>query len=529
MSEIDDAAASGVTATKAPTRQAVETRSENSTTVSTASPVQQTLRTEPRNTNKRPGSAKMTSMTIKGGRKAAPKNTRTRLKQLFAEKGFCYFCPGVTKDCTGYISHPHKPVFHGHLGAWVPARVKCSTCTRRQASAKLMCIACRLAPDHCKCSLEAVQAAKHAKVGPHDVWQKLRTVRQRRVVYAVLCATCSKHKWVFARMPELTTRWPQKYCQVCQTRRSLGLQVCMRCALTVAACRCREARASTAVANGESSEATEGPGFVSVPFRSNCALLLKWVTDHAGEFPLRDGRRANEKALSQWIHHMRQASKAGCLNRTQRQLLDSIPGLAAQVPDSMWERRCAELRAWLEKHQRKNANEQDEWIYPRKDAENEYERQLGNWLHNNRKWQRAAKSTKDHFDPGMRQKHLEALPGWSSRQIGEEEKRTFACAGPCGRLLDEASFTENQRQQGCRRKCIDCCQSQGRPRSETQKCEGACQKELSKDMFAIRQWHRNERICKTCTATTKKGAQKRTSSQVNQAQASERPKKSKKK
>ena len=108
----------------------------------------------------------------------------------------------------------------------------------------------------------------------------------------------------------------------------------------------------------------------------------------------------------------------------------------------MWERRCAELRAWLEKHRRQKPDGQEEWIYPRKEADNEYERQLGKWLDNNSRWQRAAKSSRDHFDPGTRQQHLEALPGWSSGQTTAKEKRTLACAGACGRLLDEDSFTE---------------------------------------------------------------------------------------
>ena len=140
-----------------------------------------------------------------------------------------------------------------------------------------MCIASRLTPDCCECTLEVVQAAKREGLGPHDVWAKLKTMRQRRIVYMVLCATCSQQRWAFHSLPQPSTQWPRKYCGVCKSAKSLALQICVRCTFTVAACQCR-AKSNSPLANKiENKETAEGPGFVSEAFCSKVALLQAWV------------------------------------------------------------------------------------------------------------------------------------------------------------------------------------------------------------------------------------------------------------
>ena len=142
--------------------------------------------------------------------------------------------------------------------------------------------------------------------------------------------------------------------------------------------------------------------------------------------------------------------------------------------------------------------------------------------------QAQASGTKGHSDAQARQKHLEALPGWSHRDMETEKQQRYQCAGTCGQMLGRESFTDTQWLQGVRKKCIDCCQNSGRPRvntqSQRQKCQGSCGQDLSKDMFAARQWHANERICKACAATKRTG--KRT--QENVAHASSKSKRTKK-
>ena len=151
----------------------------------------------------------------------------------------------------------------------------------------------------------------------------------------------------------------------------------------------------------ENKETKEGPGFVSEAFRSRCALLQTWMTKHAGEQPIRGGSRTNEKILSKWVNHVRQAWKANCLNRTQLELLQSISGLSVTVTDRVWESTCAKLRCWLEKHCSKNSKGEEQWSYPRRKSEDEEEKHLAKWLDNNQRWQEEAQSSKTHFERSM--------------------------------------------------------------------------------------------------------------------------------
>ena len=116
------------------------------------------------------------------------------------------------------------------------------------------------------------------------------------------------------------------------------------------------------------------------------------------------------------------------------------------------------------------------------------------------------------FNVEARQKHLEALPGWSHGGMETKSQQRYQCAGTCGQMLGRESFTDTQWLQGVRKKCIDCCQNSGRPRvntqSQRQKCQGSCGQDLSKDMFAARQWHRNERICIACNRRPRVDTQK---------------------
>ena len=139
-------------------------------------------------------------------------------------------------------------------------------------------------------------------------------------------------------------------------------------------------------------ETTEGPGFVSQAFRNNLALLETWVAAHAGELPLRHGKRDNETKLSEWIHRIRKAHKARCLNLTQLDLLKSIPSISIEHADAAWEKTCVELRSWLEKHHRTNEDGSNTWQYPRQHAEDTTERKLADWLKHNRRWQNEAAS-----------------------------------------------------------------------------------------------------------------------------------------
>ena len=207
----------------------------------------------------------------------------------------------------------------------------------------------------------------------------------------------------FHRFPPLATRWPRKYCQVCKKIRSLGLQVCLRCTLTVAACQCPAKIANAATMNVVDNETTEGPGFVSQAFRNNLALLETWVAAHAGELPLRHGKRDNETKLSEWIHRIRKAHKARCLNLTQLDLLKSIPSISIEHADAAWEKTCVELRSWLEKHHRTNEDGSNTWQYPRQHAEDTTERKLAAWLNNKRHWQKEAAPVKANFNVGVRE------------------------------------------------------------------------------------------------------------------------------
>ena len=302
----------------------------------------------------------------------------------------------------------------------------------------------------------------------------------------------------------------------------------MRCTLTVAACQCPAKKANAVPVNGEDSDTTEGPGFVSQAFRNNLALLQTWVAKHAGELPLRNGKRANETNLSKWINNLRQAHKARSLNRTHLDLLTSIPSISIENSDTAWEKTCVELRSWLETHHRTNEDGSKTWQYPHRHAEDKTERNLADWLKNNRRWQNEAASVKSNFIAEARQKHLEALPGWSHGGMETKSQQRYQCAGTCGQMLGRESFTDTQWLQGVRKKCINCCGNSGRPRvdsqSQRQKCQGSCGQDLSKDIFAARQWHRNEQVCKACAAAQRTA--KRTAE--NMAHSSTKSKRTKK-
>ena len=212
------------------------------------------------------------------------------------------------------------------------------------------------------------------------------------------------------------------------------------------------------------------------------------------------------------MNNIRKAHKARCLNRTHLDLLTSIPTFCIENSDAAWEKTCLELRSWLEKHHGTNADGSKTWHYPHQHAEDKTERNLAKWLNNNGRWQNEAASVKSNFNVEARQKHLEALPGWSHGGMETKSQQRYQCAGTCGQMLGRESFTDTQWLQGVRKKCIDCCQNSGRPLVNTQKCQGSCGQDLSKDMFAARQWHRNKRICKACAAA--KRTAKRTQENV---------------
>ena len=131
-------------------------------------------------------------------------------------------------------------------------------------------------------------------------------------------------------------------------------------------------------------DACEGPGFVSAAFRAKCVALRTWVEEHSGEFPLQEGQRQQEKTLGRWLKHVRQAWKAGILNRTQKEMLTSVSGFTVHPLPSQWEKTCGDLRAWLERNRTPEG-----WKYPSKNAKDVEEKRLGIWLDNHCRWEKA--------------------------------------------------------------------------------------------------------------------------------------------
>ena len=221
---------------------------------------------------------------------------------------------------------------------------------------------------------------------------------------------------------------------------------------------------------------------------------------------------------------MHQAWKAGSLNRTQRELLNGVPGFAGHILDRAWEKHVQNSEhGWKKKHCKENSG-RDEWIYPREKSEDKEERRLAMWLRDTLRGQAEASGTKKHFDAQTRQKRLKALPVWRCDGRETHEGQSFKCAGKCGKYLGRDCFTDAELLQGARKKCIHCCQNVGRQRSDTQNCRGRCQKELPKEKFAARQWHRNEQVCKECALTEKSGGEKRKRSKNDNAGSSKRGK-----
>ena len=153
--------------------------------------------------------------------------------------------------------------------------------------------------------------------------------------------------------------------------------------------------------------------------------------------------------------------KARSLNRTHLELLASIPGISIENSDDAWEKTCAQLRSWPEKHHSTNDDGSKTLHYPHRVAEDKTEQRFAIWLQSNRRWQKQAHLTTLNFEVEARQKHLEALPGWRSVEKESQEREHFQCAGTCGQMLARESFTDSQWSQGARRKCIQYCGDNG--------------------------------------------------------------------